>query len=190
MQWNSGNNYPEYGLTLLEVLVALVISGIVLMISMRLMTDQWRGARALKNHLEAHYSVMTAGETVSDAIRMATTVEWVDDSGVLKVLAMSEDADPVPTIDSYFIGDLDGDKVKDLYWKHLGSSQPLASYLSKWECTEEEPELWEIFLQASVDGHVVSWRSVIRQRAHSSVSTSSPVSIARQVMLAFSCLFY
>ncbi|HWQ41032.1 MAG TPA: prepilin-type N-terminal cleavage/methylation domain-containing protein [Desulfosporosinus sp.] len=165
MWWNKEGDYSEYGLTLLEVLLALVISGILIMISMRLLTAQWREARALKNHLEAHYSIMTAGKTVSDAIRMAKTVEWVDDSETLMVLPMMDDVNQVPTLDSYFINDLDGDKTKDLYWRHLGSSQPLASYILKWKCTEEEPGLWEIFLQASVDGNDVLWRTVIRQRA-------------------------
>jgi len=81
---NRNEGSSDGGFTLLEVLFALAISGILLMTSMRLMTDQWRGARALKNHLEAHYSVMTTGKTVSDAIRMAKTVEWVQDPGVLK----------------------------------------------------------------------------------------------------------
>lgn len=182
MRLNRVGNYLESGLTLLEVIFALVISGILLMTSMRLLTDQWQGARALKNHLEAHYFVMTAGETVSAAIRRAETVEWVKDSGELRVMPMPEDADPVPTLDSYFIDDLDRDRTKDLYWKHSGVAQPLASYISKWECTEVKPGLWKVFLQSSVDDQVVSWRSVIRQRAS---SLELPVSIGLGVLSAF-----
>lgn len=182
MLQNRVSNYSQCGLTLMEVLFALVISGILLMTSMRLMTDQWRGARALKNHLEVHYSVMTAGNTVSDAIRMAKTVEWVKDSGVLRVLPMPDDANPVPTLDSYFMDDLDRDGTKDLYWRHLGVSQPLASYTSKWECTEVEPGLWDVFLEASVDGQSATWRGAIWRRTYSPVS---PVSIGQRVMSAF-----
>lgn len=187
MQLNRGGDISEGGLTLLEVLFALVISGILLMTSMRLMTDQWRGARALKNYLEAHYSVMTAGNAVSDAIRKAKTVEWVSDAGVLRVLPMPEYADPVPTLDAYFIADLDGDGTKDLYWRHLGVSQPLASNISQWKCREVEPRLWEVSLQSSVVGQVVSWLTVIRQRAQSLVT---PTSIGQQVTLVFSCSFF
>jgi prepilin-type N-terminal cleavage/methylation domain-containing protein len=172
----------ECGFTLLEALIALVISGVLLMTSMRIMTDQWRGARALKNHLEAHYSVMTAGKTVSDAIRMAKTAEWVKDSGVLRVLPMPDDPNPIPTLDSYFIDDLDRDGTKDLYWRHLGSTQPLASYLAKWECTEVEPGLWEVFLEASADGQSTTWRGVIRRRTYSPVS---PISTGQLVMPPF-----
>jgi len=112
------NRQSERGLTLLEVLLALLISGIFLVISLRLLTDQWRGARALKNQLEAHYSVMTAGKTASDAIRMAKTVEWVKDSGVLRVLPMPDPTNLVPTLDTYFMDDLDQNGTKDLYWRH------------------------------------------------------------------------
>jgi len=181
------NRESERGLTLLEVLLALLISGIFLVTSMRLLTDQWRGARTLKNHLEAHYAVMTAGKTVSDGVRMAKTVEWVNDSGVLKVLPMPEDGNLIPTLDTYFIGDLDLDRTKDLYWKHLGVSEPLASFITRWECTEVEPGLWEVFLQANVNGQIVTWRSVTRQRVHSAVS---PVSTGQWVMLAFLSSFF
>lgn len=182
MQLNRGEDYSERGFTLLEVLFALVISGILLMTSMRLMTEQWRGAHALKNHLEAHYSVMTAGKTVSDAIRMAKTVEWVKESGVLRVLPMPDDTNLVPTLDSYFMDDLDRDGTKDLYWKHLNVSQPLASYISIWKCTEVGPGLWEVFLEASVDGQSATWRGVIGRRTYSPVSS---VSAGQWAMPAF-----
>lgn len=171
----------ESGLTLLEVILALIISGILLMTSMRLMTDQWRGARDLKNHLEAHYSVMTSGKTVSDAIRMAETVEWIKESGVLWVLPMPEDANPVPALDAYFVDDLDRDGRKDLYWRHLNVSQPLASYISTWKCTEVEPGLWEIILEASLKGQNASWRGVIWRRTYSSVTS---IRTSRRVMSA------
>lgn len=182
MLLNRGGFYSERGLTLMEVLFALLITCIFLMTALRFLTDQWRGARALKNHLEAHYSVMTAKKTVSDAIRMAKTVEWIKDSGVLRVLPLPDDANLVPTLDSYFIADLDLDGTKDLYWNHLKSSQPLASYISKWECTEVEPGLWEVFLEASVDGQSATWRGVIWRRTYSPMS---PVSTGQRVMSAF-----
>jgi len=169
-----GCNHSVCGFTLLEVLFALLISGIILVIALRFLTDQWRGARALKNHLEAHYAVMTAGKTVTDEIRKAQIVEWVKDPGVLEVLPMPIEVPPLEIdFDKYFIDDADHDGTKDLYWKHLGISQPLASYISGWQCTEVEPGLWNVSLEANVNGQIVTWRSVIRQRAHSSVSPVS-----------------
>lgn len=182
MLLNRGGFYSERGLTLMEVLFALLISGIFLMTAMRFLTDQWRGARSLKNHLEAHYAVMTAGKTVSDVIRMAKTVEWVKDTAVLKVLPMPDEANLAPTLDYYFIDDLDHDRIKDLYWKHLGISQPVASYITKWKCVEVEPGLWDVLLEASVDAQIATWRGVVRRRTY---LPASPVSTGQRVMSAF-----
>ncbi len=170
MQLSSKRTNSECGLTLLEVIFALIISSMLLMTSMRVISDQWREARALKSQLEAHYSVMTTGKTVSDAIRMAKTVEWVEASGVLRILPMPDNANPVPTLDTYLVNDLDRDGIKDLYWRHLNVSQPLASYISKWKCTEVEPGLWEVFLEASLGGQSATWRGVIRKRTYSPAS--------------------
>ncbi|MGI6118967.1 MAG: prepilin-type N-terminal cleavage/methylation domain-containing protein [Desulfosporosinus sp.] len=178
------NRESEGGFTLLEVLLALLITGILLMTSMRLLTDQWRGARALKNQLEAHYSVLTAGKTVSDAIRMAQTAEWVNDAGKLKlkILPMPADSNPIPTFDSYFLDDKDGDGTQDLYWEHLKVPQPLASYIVQWQCTEVEPGLWEVFLEASVNGQRAVWHGTVLRRTYTPVS---PVSISQPVMPLF-----
>lgn len=179
--------YAESGYTLLEVLFALFLASILLMTALRLLTDQWRGARTLKNHLEAHYAVMTAGKTVSDAIRMAKTVEWVENTEILKVLPMPDESNPAPKLDYYLVDDLDRDGTKDLYWKHLAISEPIASYITRWDCVEVEPGLWDIFLEASVDGQNVTWRGVVRRRTYSPLSS---VGMGQWVMSAFlSCFF-
>ena len=183
MQLNRVGHNSERGLTLLEVLFALLITGIVMVTTLRLLTDQWRGARALKNHLEAYYSVMTAGQIISTEIRSAQTVVWVQDSKKLFILPLTADANPVPTLDSYYSDDLDHDGVKDLYWVHLGTKEPLASYITEWECVEVEPGLWNVFLEASVEGQKVAWQSAVRQRLH----TATLVNFKRTDMLLFLC---
>lgn len=183
MRSNRGNYNSGRGLTLLEVLLALLISGIFMVVTLRLLTDQWRGSRTLKNHLEAQYSVMTVGQTISAEIRSAQTVEWVQDTRKLFILPLPADSNPVPTLDSYYIADLDGDGIKDLYWLHSGAKEPLASYITGWECVEVEPGLWTVFLEASVEGQKASWRSAIRQRRVTLSYTDRPD------MLAFLCSF-
>jgi len=172
----SGRN-AERGLTLMEVLFALLISGIFLVLALRLLTEQWRGASLLKNHLEAHYFAMTAGRTVSDVIRMAQAVEWTPETGVLYVLPLPDDSNLTPSQDSYFVSDLDHDGTRDLYWRHLGTSQPVASYITGWECVEVEQGLWEIFLRTRVEDQTVIWKSMVRQRVRAMVTiTSSTIS--------------
>ncbi|OLN32220.1 Type II secretory pathway, pseudopilin PulG [Desulfosporosinus metallidurans] len=127
---------------------------------------------------------MTAGQTISTEIRSAQTVEWVQDTKKLFILPLPADANPVPTLDFYYINDLDYDGIKDLYWVHLGAKEPLASYITGWECVEVEPGLWNVFLEASVEGQKASWRSAIRQRRVKLSYTDRPG------MLAFLCSFY
>lgn len=166
----NGQQEVDGGLTLMEILVALLISGFFLILALRFFTDQWRGASALKNHLEAQYYAMTAGRTISDVIRMAQTVEWTPETGVLKVLPLPDDTNLTPSVDSYFVSDLDHDGTSDLYWKHSGTSQPVASYVTALECKEVEQGLWEIYLQTSVEGQAVIWRSMVRVRVRSIIS--------------------
>jgi prepilin-type N-terminal cleavage/methylation domain-containing protein len=156
----------EDGFTLLEVLSALLITGIFLLSALSLFEEQWKGARILKGQLEAHYAVMSAGKTISDEIRRAKKVEWVNETCELEVLPMPDEANPIPTQDSYFIADLDRDGTKDFYWRHLGVSQPIASYLTSWESREVEPGLWDVSLKAIANGQKAMWRLVIRQRAY------------------------
>ena len=185
MRSNRVDHNSERGLTLLEVLFALLITGIVMVTTLRLLTDQWRGARALKNHLEAYYSVMTAGQIISTEIRSAHTVNWVEDSKKMFILPLPADTNPVPTLDAYYSDDLDHDGIKDLYWVHLGAKEPLASYITGWECVEVEPGLWNVFLEASVNGQRVAWRSAVRQRLH----TATLENFKRTGMLLFLCSF-
>lgn len=159
---NRKTEYRERGLTLMEVLFALLIAGVFLMLALGLFINQWRGARALQNRLEAHYSVLTAGKTLSDAVRMSEQVTW--EGGRLKVLPLPDKATSQPALDSYFLDDLDGDGHKDLYWRHAEVSQPVASHLLSWECKEVEPGLWKIVLLAEAGGQRAAWQTFIRRR--------------------------
>lgn len=165
MPLNRKTECREWGLTLIEVLFALLITGIFLTLAMALFVDQWRGARVLKDGLEAHYSVMTAGKTLADAVRMSQQVTWEERGRRLTVLPLPEEAASEPTRDSYFLGDLDGDGQNDLYWRHAEVSQPVASHLLSWECREVEPGLWKIVLQAKVGGQKAAWQTFVRRRA-------------------------
>jgi len=151
------------GFTLLEVVLALVIWGIMLSLGLRLITEQWRGAREIKERLEAQYAVMTAGKTVADAVRSAQSIQWVS-PGVLKVLPWPDSG--TLTTDLYYIADKDYDGVKDLYCEHLNVANPVASRITTWACREVEPGLWEIFLQATVGKEQVGWRGIVRQRTY------------------------
>ncbi|MGC7873511.1 PilW family protein [Desulfosporosinus sp. SYSU MS00001] len=162
------------GFTLLEVLSGLLIAGIVLISALNLLAGMWKEARTLKGQLEVQYALLTAARTVGDEIRRAKSVQWVKETCELKLIpSIIEEENPSQIVDSYFVADLDGDGIRDLYWKHMGVSQPIASFLTGWESVEVEPGLWEIVLKVTVDKQSVTWKQVVRQRVYPSTSSQS-----------------
>ncbi|WP_434511825.1 type II secretion system protein [Desulfitobacterium sp. AusDCA] len=149
----------EAGYTLAEVLTALVIIGIILSFALPLYTDQWRIAREVTDRMEAHFAVLNAGRTVSDAIRQAKTVEW-DNSGTLRILPVNQGIRQ----DYYYIADKDYDGIKDLYIEHYGVPNPISSRIIAWNCAKGEAGLWTITLRAQVGRQTVNWTGMIRQR--------------------------
>lgn len=147
------------GMTLLEVLFALLISGIFLSTALYFLVGQWRAAKDLKDRLEVQYALVSAGKTVSDAIRTAQGIRWVE-PGILKV----SPPETVFTPDRYYLDDKDFDGIIDLYCEHLNVPNPVASRITAWECKEVEPGLWQVRLQASQGSQQVEWEGLIRQR--------------------------
>lgn len=154
------------GFTLLEVMLALVIFGIILTVALQLTIGEWRGAKSLKGRLEVQYSVLTAGKTVSDAIRSAQSVQWAAPA-VLKVLPWPDEGTTEVTTDLYYVDDKDRDGVKDLYCEHRKVPNPVASRITFWQATEVEPGLWEIMIKAGSGEQEAVWRGMIRQRTYS-----------------------
>ncbi|MFZ3371665.1 MAG: prepilin-type N-terminal cleavage/methylation domain-containing protein [Desulfitobacteriaceae bacterium] len=149
------------GFTLLEVLFALLISGSLLVLSLRLLTDQWRAAKEIKDRQEIQYALLTAGETITTAIRSAQTVQSPK-PGVLEILPWSEAG--YFKADLYYIADKDYDGIPDLYCEHLGVPNPVANRITSLLCTEVEPSLWQITFQARMNQQQTTWQGLIRRR--------------------------
>ncbi|HHY27465.1 MAG TPA: type II secretion system protein, partial [Desulfitobacterium dehalogenans] len=50
----------DRGFTLIEVLFALLITGILLTVALRFFYGEWNTSRTIKDKMEAHYAVVTA----------------------------------------------------------------------------------------------------------------------------------
>jgi prepilin-type N-terminal cleavage/methylation domain-containing protein len=151
----------EAGFTLTEVMAALLITGIILAVSLRFFTEQWRSNQALKDKLEVHYAVMNAGRMVLDAIREAESVQWANTTKMLAISPGDEDS----YTDQYYIADKDYDGVKDLYRLHKGAHNPVVSGLIDWNCVKGETGLWTITIRGKVGDQNLEWQGSIRQRA-------------------------
>jgi prepilin-type N-terminal cleavage/methylation domain-containing protein len=157
---DAGKFSKDAGFTLTEVILAILITGILLVVSLRFFTEQWRSGQGLRERVEAHYAVMTGGRTVSDAIRAAESVQWSSGTGILTVKPSGTDF-----TDRYYIADKDYDGIKDLYREHLGVPSPLVSGVVEWECAKGESGLWRITLKGRIGTQNVDWQGQIRQRA-------------------------
>jgi prepilin-type N-terminal cleavage/methylation domain-containing protein len=165
---NQGNTRDKVsGFTLMEVLVSLLIFCSILILSLRLLTDQWRRSQEMKAWQEIQYGLLIAGETVSNAVRSAQTVQCTA-PGVLKILTWTEagfsQADLNYIADLYYIDDKDHDGITDLYCEHLNVPNPVASGITNLQCTEVEPDLWQITIQAKMKQQQAVWQSLTRRR--------------------------
>jgi prepilin-type N-terminal cleavage/methylation domain-containing protein len=149
------------GFTLVEVLLALVITGILLSVSTRFFLDQWGAYQAIKDKMEAHYAAATAGRMVCDAIREAEKVEWNYNLGkwVLTVTPSGETYS-----DQYYLDDKDYDGIKDLYRYHKGAHNPVVSGIADWNCSQGESGTWTISLQGQIGQQTVFWQGKMNSR--------------------------
>ncbi|MDR3289319.1 MAG: type II secretion system GspH family protein [Peptococcaceae bacterium] len=149
----------DKGFTLLEVLAALMISGILFSVAARILVQQWRQAGGLKDRLEINYSMCVAEKAVEDAIRSARSVQWAGNR--LEIVPWKG---ANPGTDAYYLADKDGDGVKDIYCEHSGVPNPLASYLTEFSCMEVKSGFWRISLRADKGGQTAQWENLMRQR--------------------------
>lgn len=151
---------PEAGFTLTEVVLALLITGILLSVSLRFFTEQWRSGQAVRERMEVNYAVMNAGRMVLDAIREAESVQW-NPTGVLTVSS----GGGASYSDQYYISDKDYDGIKDLYRFHKGAHNPIVSGVIDWTCSKGESGLWTITLKGKIGNQTTEWQGSVRQRA-------------------------
>ncbi|MEL1135158.1 type II secretion system protein [Desulfitobacterium sp. THU1] len=153
--------YGELGFTMVEVLFALLITGILMVVSLPLFLDQWGNSQVCKDKMEAHYAAATAGRLISDAIREAESVQWASKNGkwTLSVTPSGE-----VYSDHYYLEDKNNDGVKDFYRTHKGADNPVVSGIMDWNCQQGESGLWTISFQGLIREQTVLWQGKIRAR--------------------------
>lgn len=151
---------PEKGITLLEVLIALVIVGIIVSLILRLFVDQLRFSSEFRTRMELQYSITRAVQVLTDEIKKAREIEW-SESGKLKLTLCSENGF---YDDFFYIADKDFDGRPDLYREHFSVPNPVATGIKELSCREVKNGLWEITLRAGGKNQEITWNTLIRQR--------------------------
>lgn len=150
----------EKGISLLEVLLSLVISGIMAGLILKIYAEQYRLSSEVLVQAELRHSLLKAGQVLTKAVREGDSIEWVNDS----VLLVRHRLNGQMTADYFYLADKDHDGIVDLYREHLGVPNPVAGRLSAMRCCQVQDGLWEIGLSAAQGNTVISWEKKVRQR--------------------------
>lgn len=147
------------GLTLLEVLLSLVITGVIAAVVLTFSSAHYRLASQVKAKSELDYALFRAGQVLTAAVSSGEKVKWTG-----KVLSVTSRQEGKIVVDTYYLADKDLDGIPDLYRERLGVPNPIASRLTAFTCTELKRGLWKISLRAGEKGTGVDWERIVRQR--------------------------
>ena len=150
----------DRGITLLEVLLSLVITGIIVNMVLSLYLDQYRLITEVRQKAELRFAVFKADQVLTSAITKAEKVSWVNGDTLLTRYLQGE----YLITDYYYLDDKDGDGKQDLYRRHLGVSNPIVTGLTEMNLLEVMEGLWQIDLKASFGSQESESIKKVRQR--------------------------
>jgi hypothetical protein len=153
------NRRPEDGMTLLEVLLSLVMTGIIIGMVLTLYMNHYRLIKELMIESEMDYSLFRGGQVLAATVSAGQEVEWKDE-----ILCVTRIQDEKPVVDLFYLADKDNNGVQDLYREHLSVPNPIASGLTDLKCVEIDKGLWEIRLEARLGDIKINWKRSVRQR--------------------------
>ena len=157
----------QKGFTLLEVLLALILIGILLAMGLGTTLQLQNESETLQNRLELQYSLFNGGQTLVKAMSSAQQIEWQSGTQTLKILPWPTDSSIIlqeKDKDLFYIADKDRNGVTDLYREHLKAPNPIASRITRLECEEVSPGLWRLKLTAQWGRETLTWETLVYQR--------------------------
>lgn len=156
--YRKSNHEKDRGITLLEVLISLVITGVIVSVVLTFYISQYRLNGEVMVGAEWNYSLVRSGQVLASAIRSGEVVEWTD-----KGLQITYHSEGRVIKDIYYLADKDFDGTVDLYREHLAVPNPIASGLKAFSVTEIKKGLWLINLEATDGKNKASWVRKVRQ---------------------------
>ncbi len=150
----------DRGITLLEVLLSLVITGIIVNMVLSLYLDQYRLLTEVRQKAELRFAVFKANQVLTSAITKSEEISWINGHTLLTRYLQGE----YLITDYYYLDDKDGDGTQDLYRRHLGISNPIVTGLTEMSVQEVVKALWQIDLKASFGSQECESTKKVRQR--------------------------
>lgn len=149
----------EKGFTLIEVLAALLIMGLVVGTAAQTLTWQAKIAAQGNREIETHHASRTAMSFMEREVRQARVVT-LHKPGVLKIIRHNNQ------MVYFYVADKDGNGIKDLYLETDGVPNPVVSFVEEVSFVEKSRGEWEISVTARQDGVENSWTVTVKQRAN------------------------
>ena len=146
------------GFTLIEVLAALVIMGLVISTAAQTLTLQTKIAARGSSQIETQQAARAAATLLDREIRQAKTVVLAG-PGVLKVTRSNNQAV------YFYVADKDYNGVKDLYQETDGIPNPVSSYVEQVDFADMGSGRWGVTITARQNGVENQWKLEIKQRA-------------------------
>ncbi len=164
----SGNDFPykprglaggDQGLTLLEVLLSLMITGVIVVMVFSIYLPQYRLLNETTSKAEAQFVLLKAGQVLASALSTADTITWT--GSTLRVTARH--AGKVNN-DSYYLADKDHNGKLDLYRERLGVPTPIVTGLKEFHAVQNHNGLWTITVTADSNIKTHKLEKKVRQR--------------------------
>jgi hypothetical protein len=149
----------DLGLTLLEVLLSLIITGIVMSVVLNFYISHYRLVKHVMSKTELNYSLLRAGQVLTSAVKIGEKVEWTG-----KVLKITYKQGEKEFCDSYYLADKNFDEISDLYREHLAVPNPVVTGVTFFNCIELDQGFWEISLRAGEGVDEVYWKRKVKQK--------------------------
>jgi hypothetical protein len=135
------------------------MAGVIVAGVLSLTINQYRLSVETSARAEMNYSLLRAGQVLAAAVKTAEKVEW-QASNLTVTYLTSEGLEK----DQFYLADKDKDGQQDLYREHRNIPNPVATFLTEFNCEELKPGLWEIKLQAQIKEQELLWERRVRQK--------------------------
>lgn len=149
----------EAGFTLIEVLAALAIMGIVVTLAVDALGWQTKLTKQYQARIETQQALRASMLVVEKEIRQAKSLNLLNQGEISIVRSNNQ-------VVKFYVADKDFNGIKDLYMETDSIPNPVASNIEELAFNDKGLGKWEIHMVARQGGVEQKWVLTIRQRVY------------------------